>query len=66
MSMEGNGQLPHVVGGHGFAWHAACSIKCLMRSLLSSSVCRVEDLRYAAEKYGRVRDVYIPRDYYTG
>lgn len=27
---------------------------------------RAEDLRYACEKYGRVRDVYLPRDYYTG
>ena len=27
---------------------------------------RADELRYAAEKYGRVRDVYIPKDYYTG
>lgn len=26
---------------------------------------RPEDLRYACEKYGRVRDIYLPRDYYT-
>lgn len=32
---------------------------------LSTVVCSVEDLRHAAEKYGRVRDVYIPRDFYT-
>lgn len=28
--------------------------------------CRSEDLRYEAEKYGPCRDVYCPRDYYTG
>eukprot|EP00884_Botryococcus_braunii_P020718 jgi/Botrbrau1/732/Bobra.160_2s0055.1 len=36
----------------------------LVRNLSKNA--RIEDLRYAAEKYGRVRDVYIPRDYYTG
>lgn len=28
--------------------------------------CRSEDLRYEAERYGPCRDVYCPRDYYTG
>lgn len=27
---------------------------------------RSEDLRYYAEKYGGVKDVYLPKDYYTG
>ncbi len=26
---------------------------------------RAEDLRAKFEKYGEVRDVYLPRDYYT-
>ncbi len=39
-----------------------CSL--LIRNLPKSI--RSEDLRYTAEKYGPVRDVYIPRDYYTG
>ncbi|KAK9844347.1 hypothetical protein WJX74_001112 [Apatococcus lobatus] len=39
-----------------------CSL--LIRNLPKSV--RSEDLRYTAEKYGDVRDVYIPRDYYTG
>ncbi|XVF75332.1 hypothetical protein PTKIN_Ptkin13bG0179500 [Pterospermum kingtungense] len=28
--------------------------------------CRPEELRYAFERFGPVRDVYIPKDYYTG
>lgn len=32
----------------------------------SSMSCRSEDLRYEAERYGPCRDVYCPRDYYTG
>jgi hypothetical protein len=35
----------------------------LFRNL--SKDARAEDIRYAAEKYGRVRDVYLPKDYYT-
>jgi hypothetical protein len=27
---------------------------------------RPEDLRVPFEQFGRVRDVYLPRDYYTG
>lgn len=27
--------------------------------------CSVDDLRYYAERYGALRDIYIPRDYYT-
>ncbi|KIZ07828.1 hypothetical protein MNEG_0118 [Monoraphidium neglectum] len=30
-----------------------------------SRTTRPEDLRYACEKYGRVRDIYLPRDFYT-
>jgi hypothetical protein len=37
-----------------------------LRNFITFVTPRLEDLRYAAEKYGRVRDVYIPRDYYTG
>jgi FUS-interacting serine-arginine-rich protein 1 len=35
----------------------------LIRNLSRSA--RPEDVRYAAEKYGPVRDVYLPLDYYT-
>ncbi|CAN6568801.1 unnamed protein product [Malus baccata var. baccata] len=28
--------------------------------------CRAEELRASFERYGEVRDVYIPKDYYTG
>uniref|UniRef100_A0A061S2F5 FUS-interacting serine-arginine-rich protein 1 n=1 Tax=Tetraselmis sp. GSL018 TaxID=582737 RepID=A0A061S2F5_9CHLO len=38
-----------------------CSL--LIRNL--SKYARTEDVRYAAEKYGAVRDVYLPLDYYT-
>lgn len=31
-----------------------------------ADIARAEELRYTAEKYGRVRDVYVPKDYYTG
>eukprot|EP00899_Mesostigma_viride_P014257 jgi/Mesvir1/22832/Mv20092-RA.1 len=27
---------------------------------------RMEDLRYSFEKYGPVKDIYLPKDYYTG
>eukprot|EP00803_Ostreobium_quekettii_P003201 evm.model.scf_258.8 EVM.evm.TU.scf_258.8 scf_258:102542-103914(+) len=39
-----------------------CSL--LIRNLHKDT--RDSDLRYFAEKYGPVRDVYLPRDYYTG
>lgn len=26
----------------------------------------MDDIRYAAEKYGRVKDVYMPKDFYSG
>eukprot|EP00210_Caulerpa_lentillifera_P000009 g8.t2 len=39
-----------------------CSL--LFRNL--SKGARESELRYYAEKYGPVRDVYLPRDYYTG
>ncbi|CAD7704149.1 unnamed protein product [Ostreobium quekettii] len=39
-----------------------CSL--LIRNLHKET--READLRYFAEKYGPVRDVYLPRDYYTG
>lgn len=35
----------------------------LIRNLAKSA--RAEDVRYAASKYGEVRDVYLPMDYYT-
>lgn len=28
-------------------------------------ICRADDVRAIAEKYGEVRDVYIPRDFFT-
>lgn len=28
--------------------------------------CRADDVRYKFEKYGEIRDVYLPKDYYTG
>ncbi|CAL8469299.1 g8840 [Coccomyxa elongata] len=39
-----------------------CSL--LVRNLSRSVT--IDDLRYVAEKYGRLRDVYIPKDYYSG
>lgn len=39
-----------------------CSL--LIRNLHRKT--RDSDLRYFFEKYGPVRDVYLPRDYYTG
>ncbi|CAM9223916.1 unnamed protein product, partial [Heterosigma akashiwo] len=36
----------------------------LVRNLSYRS--RPEDIRYAFEKFGDVRDVYMPRDYQTG
>ncbi|XP_008802724.2 serine/arginine-rich SC35-like splicing factor SCL30 isoform X3 [Phoenix dactylifera] len=39
------------------------------RSLLVRNIplnCRPEDLRAAFERFGPVRDVYLPKDYYTG
>mmetsp|Transcript_51963 Transcript_51963/g.89449 ORF Transcript_51963/g.89449 Transcript_51963/m.89449 type:complete len:83 (+) Transcript_51963:45-293(+) len=36
----------------------------LVRNLSYRS--RMEDIRYAFEKFGDVRDVYMPRDYQTG
>lgn len=29
-------------------------------------LCRPEELRIPFERFGHVRDVYIPKDYYTG
>jgi hypothetical protein len=31
-----------------------------------SQICRPEDLRAPFERFGPVRDIYLPRDYYTG
>eukprot|EP00195_Chlamydomonas_chlamydogama_P017281 CAMPEP_0202901572 /NCGR_PEP_ID=MMETSP1392-20130828/14333_1 /ASSEMBLY_ACC=CAM_ASM_000868 /TAXON_ID=225041 /ORGANISM="Chlamydomonas chlamydogama, Strain SAG 11-48b" /LENGTH=109 /DNA_ID=CAMNT_0049588155 /DNA_START=151 /DNA_END=476 /DNA_ORIENTATION=- len=39
-----------------------CSL--LLRNLPRSVT--ADDVRYHTEKYGPLRDVYIPRDYYTG
>jgi hypothetical protein len=35
------------------------------RLTLRADCCRVEDLKEIAEQFGEVRDVYIPRNYYT-
>lgn len=29
-------------------------------------LCRTEELRVAFERYGPVKDVYLPKNYYTG
>jgi hypothetical protein len=29
-------------------------------------ICRPEDLRIPFERYGVIKDVYLPKDYYTG
>jgi hypothetical protein len=34
--------------------------------LIFASVCRPEELRVPFERFGLVRDVYIPKDYYSG
>lgn len=31
-----------------------------------SGCCRPEDLRLAFERFGPVKDVYLPKDYYSG
>eukprot|EP00250_Pteridium_aquilinum_P008006 c17598_g1_i4 orf=67-396(-) len=36
----------------------------LVRNLPKS--CRAEDLRAPFKRFGQLRDVYLPRDYYTG
>ncbi|KAI5078848.1 hypothetical protein GOP47_0006519 [Adiantum capillus-veneris] len=46
-------------GGHR---DAPCGL--LVRNISKGS--RPEDLRIPFERFGRVRDVYLPRDYYTG
>lgn len=30
------------------------------------SICRPEDLRGPFGQFGRLKDIYLPRDYYTG
>jgi hypothetical protein len=30
------------------------------------TMCRIEDLRIPFERYGVIKDVYLPKDYYTG
>ncbi len=54
LCLEVSGLLP--AGADG------CSL--LVRNLSRSVT--IDDLRYVAEKYGRLRDVYIPKDYYSG
>jgi hypothetical protein len=38
----------------------------LLTSVCFSNFCRAEDLRVPFERFGPVRDVYIPKDYYSG
>ena len=33
---------------------------------LATPLCRAEDLRNAFERYGEIRDVYMPKDFHTG
>lgn len=35
-------------------------------TFMFSLICRPEELRVPFERYGAVRDVYLPKDYYTG
>ena len=35
-------------------------------SFMFPLICRPEELRIPFERYGVVRDVYLPKDYYTG
>jgi hypothetical protein len=46
-----------------------CSSCCLhffrATRLSNCSLCRQEEVRKLFEKFGEVRDVYLPRDYYT-
>lgn len=34
--------------------------------LISFVLCRPEDLRIPFERFGQVKDVYLPKNYYTG
>lgn len=31
-----------------------------------NAICRPEDLRRPFEQFGALKDIYLPRDYYTG
>lgn len=39
---------------------------CLLFYFVFIAVCRPEELRVQFERFGVVRDVYLPKDYYTG
>jgi len=49
-------------GGGSRREHTTCSL--LVRNIPMST--RAEDLRVPFERFGPVRDVYLPKDYYTG
>ncbi|KAJ3680798.1 hypothetical protein LUZ60_015287 [Juncus effusus] len=58
----GRGRSPPRRGGHGGGGRQTTSL--LVRNIPLST--RAEDLRVQFERFGPVRDVYLPKDYYTG
>ena len=52
---------------HTATAEAVCKLHMAAASAkLRCRVCRADDLRYMADKYGPVKDVYVPKDHYTG
>ena len=53
-------------------WHSCCSRDCLVHhftSLLVRNIprdCRSDELRMPFEHFGPLKDVYLPKNYYTG
>ncbi|URE27639.1 hypothetical protein MUK42_16466 [Musa troglodytarum] len=60
----GRGRSPPRRGYGGYGGKERGSGSLLVRNIPMS--CRPEDLRVPFERFGPVRDVYIPKDYYTG
>lgn len=44
---------------------AHCNYRNVRDPMLLYWICRPEDIRKEFERYGEVRDVYIPKDFYT-
>ena len=65
-------QLPYCFVQFRFQFYYSNLIFCFLslhfKNLASGCICtfRPEELRAPFERFGLVRDVYIPKDYYTG
>ncbi|KAF6137788.1 hypothetical protein GIB67_040496 [Kingdonia uniflora] len=55
---------PRRGGGYGGRKEGGNNGSLLVRNIPMS--CRPEDLRVPFERFGPVRDVYLPKDYYSG